>query len=153
MLLSDIFKLEEGKIDSTMSKKINIFLTAVFLMSLVFQGIRMYACHTEGTVHFESTCCEIPQTKTCCQEDQTSSETGIHAKCCFELELDFIKSTNATEHETVHSLEQTYGGYYLPVIFSEINEKNLLCFEYAEINKTPPHNKSQLYALINSYLC
>lgn len=136
-----------------MEKKINIFLTLTLLLSMTVQGVKMFICHSENSVHLESSCCAVEESESCCEEKPDASESEIRSRCCSELTVEFVKTTNSCEIEALDLNIDEKGPFYLPVISQEIDIAEYLTVNSSEANKAPPSDKSHTYIFINSFLC
>ena len=73
----------------------NITLSLVFLLAVFMQGQKLFRCHTDGGVHFVSSCCEeAVAEESCCHAEPELPEKSISSQCCSEFEVQTVPNLN-----------------------------------------------------------
>jgi hypothetical protein len=137
-----------------MAKNLRVTLVFVMLLSVIGQRQILYSCHTEGTVHMVSSCCdEMEAVKSCCASESNSKEVQIKGKCCSELEVKFTNNLTSIEYESFKKSNDSNLAFYLPVTygFAKIYDKTIPVYSLS--NNSPPYPQRHIYAEISSFLC
>ena len=137
-----------------MSKFFNIFIVALLLVSVSIQGQMVYTCHSEGSVHLMSSCCDDMQVQESCCESETETEgKQLKEKCCSEVEVKFLNNFNSFEDYKLKSNSDSEEAFYLPFTnqLEVIEDKSLSV--NTRFNNSPPRIQRQLYVKICSFLC
>jgi hypothetical protein len=137
-----------------MAKKLRIILVFVILLSVIGQRQILYSCHTEGTVHMVSSCCDkIEAVKSCCASEVDSKEVQIKRKCCSQFEVKFTNSLTSIEYESLKKSDDSNLAFYLPVTygFGKIYDKTIQVNSLS--NNSLPCPQRNIYVEISSFLC
>ena len=132
----------------------NILLITFFLISALIQGQMVYTCHSEGSVHLISSCCDDMQVKEgCCASETDIQERQFKEKCCSQVEFKFLNNFNSFEDYKLKRNSDSGKDFYLSFTNQpEVIEDKSLSVNTL-FNNSPPRIQRQLYVKICSFLC
>lgn len=130
----------------------NITLSLVFLLAVFMQGQKLYRCHSDGGVHFVSSCCEeaVVEEDSCCQSEPELPEKSISSQCCSEFEVQAVPNLNDKQDVRTDS-KDIIPFYILP---GKTVEVVLIQSSYTKTNpETLPPDKSKSYLFNCVFIC
>lgn len=125
----------------------------LILATVLIQGLKVYTCHSEGTIHLISSCCDEIEFEESCCESEKSLEKQINEKCCSQDEVEFTNNFNGYEDYKHRSYSDSNEAFYASLIQIDdcIEDKSLSANTL--FNNSPPPTHRQIYVKICSFLC